>query len=101
VDNSNYTYILKLAHQYGWECLGMQDHTKILFFKREEVILNVYFTSMTVATCLNHLNHGRTQLFRRNVSMDTLKRIFKNPRAHTGAGYLKKHKRIWYGDDEV
>jgi len=49
--------------------------------------INVYWTTGTVGTCLDHPRQGKTQLFRRNVDLSTLREIFKNPRVHTGAGY--------------
>jgi len=49
--------------------------------------INVYWTTGTVGTCLDHPRQGKTQLFRRNVDLSTLREIFKSPRVHTGAGY--------------
>ena len=49
--------------------------------------INIYWTTRTVGTCLNHPRQGKTQLFRRNVDMIQLRSIFKNPRIHTGTGY--------------
>jgi len=55
--------------------------------------INVYYTTGTVATCINHPQQGRTQLFRRNVSLAQLAEIMINPRVHTGVGYQRKRKR--------
>ena len=38
----------------------------------------------TVGTCMDHPNQGKTQLFRRDQTLDSLSAIFKNPRVHTG-----------------
>lgn len=58
--------------------------------------LNVYFTTMTVGTCIDHPFQGKTQLFRRNVTLEQLKEIALDPRIHTGQGYrqvVKQEKR--------
>jgi hypothetical protein len=38
----------------------------------------------TVGTALDHPVKGKTQLFRRNQSLEDLAQIFANPRLHTG-----------------
>jgi hypothetical protein len=58
-------------------------------FKR----LNVYYTTGTVGTCITHPSQGSTQLFRRNVALDLLKQLMRQPRVHTGAGYHRKRPR--------
>ena len=50
----------------------------------------IYFTTGTVKTCINHPRLGKTQLFRRNVGLDELKAIFENPRRHTKKGYRRR-----------
>ena len=57
--------------------------------------LNVYFTTMTVGTCIDHPFQGKTQLFRRNVTLEQLKEIALDPRIHTGQGYRQvvKHEK--------
>jgi hypothetical protein len=59
--------------------------------------INVYYTTGTVGTCLNHPKQGKTQLFRRGVvNMEMLSDIFQNPRIHTGVGYkLRKNMNMW------
>jgi hypothetical protein len=59
--------------------------------------VNVYYTTGTVGTCINHPKQGKTQLFRRGVvSLDMLSDIFQNPRIHTGVGYkFRKNRNIW------
>ena len=49
--------------------------------------LNVYYTTRTVGTCLDHPDKGKTQLFRSAVSDELLLELMYNPRAHTGVGY--------------
>ena len=53
--------------------------------------INVYYTTGTVGTCISHPRQGKTQLFRRNVTLAVLREIIRDPRVHTGAGY---HRRV-------
>jgi len=63
--------------------------------------INVYYTTGTVGTCLNHPKKGKTQLFRRDVSMEQLEQLFIDPRAHTGKGYYRKHQsQYWKSIDD-
>ena len=55
--------------------------------------LNVYYTTGTVATCLDHPWQGKTQLFRRDVSMSLLRQLMREPRLHTGTGYHRRNVR--------
>ena len=52
--------------------------------------LNVYWTTGTVGTCLDHPRQGKTQLFRRNVSLMLLRELMRDPRLHTGTGYHRR-----------
>ena len=45
------------------------------------------FPFFTVQTSMPHQKRGKTQLNRKYVSMDLLKKIFENPRIHTQKGY--------------
>jgi hypothetical protein len=56
--------------------------------------LNVWCTTGTVGSYLNHPAQGKTQLFRREVdSLHDLCAILENPRVHTGDGYHRKRNR--------
>jgi len=79
-----------LASELGWQCVAHQRNIFLLSFKKEDMRVNIYYSKMTVGTCLNHPTSGRTQLFRKKVSLKQLERIFKNPRVHTHKGYYKK-----------
>lgn len=89
-----YKKIKQLARQYDWHCIDTQN--VMLSFKKADVRVNIYWTKMTVATCVNHPTKGKTQLFRRNVTEKQLERIFKNPRVHTGKGYYTKDRGAYY-----
>lgn len=43
----------------------------------------------TVGTCLDHPSKGKTQLFRRNQTLQDVYRILKCPRVHTGTDRVK------------
>jgi len=64
------------------------------------VRINVYYTTGTVATCLDHPHRGKTQLFRRNMTLEDLKEIFEDPRTHTSKGYHRiPNSRLKYNED--
>jgi hypothetical protein len=83
--------IIGTAERHGFRLVDEQPEIGLLIFGRDGVRVNVYSTTMTVATCLNHPLKGRTQLFRRRVGLGLLERIFENPRVHTDRGYREKH----------
>jgi hypothetical protein len=88
-------YVVSMAdmgRKWGWRVIDWQKNISMLSMWRDEVRLNIYTSTMTVGTCLNHPTQGRTQLFRKNVTLEELEVIFKKPRVHTGKGYQKKVK---------
>lgn len=89
--NLEFTAIKHLAKSKGWELLDHQDNIYLASFIKNKVRLNIYYSRGTVATALNHPKKGRTQLFRKNVSWQLLKKIMENPRVHTNIGYYFKH----------
>lgn len=52
--------------------------------------VNVWWTTWTVSTALWHPKKGKTQLYRREVDLPLLRRIFENPRVHTEVGYYTR-----------
>jgi len=82
--------IKSIAEIGGWVFIDHQENIKMLSFKKGCSRINVYYSKMTVATCVNHPKRGKTQLFRRNVTIKQLKQIFNNPRVHTNIGYYQK-----------
>jgi len=79
-----------IAQSYGWKEVDHNKNSRMISFKKESTRINVYYTTGTVGTCLNHPKSGKTQLFRRDITINTLKDIFLNPRVHTGGGYYKR-----------
>lgn len=75
-----------------------QSHV-ISFCKNDSIRINVYYTTRTVGTAIDHPHQGKTQLFRRDCSGSELAEIFKNPRIHTGRGYQTKRARLNPSDE--
>jgi len=79
--------------------IAREDYMEIYFNETSKIVsfcpeydsddnavrINVYWTTGTVGTCLDHPRQGKTQLFRRNVDLSTLRLLFQNPRYHTGS----------------
>lgn len=79
-----------LAISKGWEKISHQENIKMVSFFKLGVRVNIYYSTGSVATSLNHPIKGKTQLYRRGANMELLGKIFDNPRAHTGVGYYRK-----------
>ncbi|KAI8465847.1 MAG: hypothetical protein J3K34DRAFT_435653 [Monoraphidium minutum] len=80
-----------LAAHWGWAEAAHNAESRVLGFTRGGMRVNVYYSTGTVGTCLDHPRRGKTQLFRRGQSLETLSAIFEDPRVHTGAGYYRRH----------
>lgn len=64
---------------------------KLLSFRTDQGFrINVYYTTRTIGTAVNHPVHGTTQLFRRDCTPQQLSDILCNPRAHAGQAYNKR-----------
>ena len=76
------------------DCREVQhrQNSRVISFIRQSVKIKVYYTTGTVGTCLNHPKKGKTQMFRRNDTIDSLQAIFDNPRVRTGSGYFRKNR---------
>ncbi|KAL7541594.1 hypothetical protein ACHAXR_011051 [Thalassiosira sp. AJA248-18] len=93
-------HVKRLAKQENCKLISFSQKSRVISFRKElggddgnnGVRINVYWNTGTVGTCLDHPRQGKTQLFRRNVDMATLRMIFKNPRVHTGAGYHRREQ---------
>lgn len=89
------TKVQRIASSSGWQLTDYQDNIKMISFKKilngSKARINIYLTKMTVATALEHPKQGKTQLYRRNVSLECLGAIFENPRQHTGKGYKTRN----------
>lgn len=91
-----------VAVQFGYTEVDWNETSRVISFCKESVRINVYYTTGTAGTCLHHPVRGKTQLFRRHVSVDQLEQIFRNPRSHTGKGYYytrQSPSQQWKGAD--
>jgi len=79
-----------IAKNAEWDEIDLQENNKLISFVKGSTRINIYYSTMTVGTCLTHPKLGKTQMFRRNVNMRTLEQIFINPRLHTNTGYRQK-----------
>jgi hypothetical protein len=82
--------IRHIAEITEWKEIDLQEQNKMISFAKGTARVNVYYTTMTVGTCINHPRKGKTQMFRRNVNMRMLEQLLNNPRLHTGLGYRTK-----------
>lgn len=84
------TRVTEIANKGSWEFVEFQENIGMVSFKKNGKRINIYLTKMTVATCINHPKHGKTQLFRKNCTIEEIIKIFNNPRIHTQKGYREK-----------
>ena len=88
------TAVMAIAQAHGWAFAKVDRSTGMISFTKEyngsQARINIYRTTMTVTTQLNHPKQGKNQLHRKHVSTELLKKIFKNPRIHTKKGYRRK-----------
>lgn len=98
--------IVALAAKYKWKLREDQTDIGLLIFEKMCSVfdgdtinghaqINVYTTTMTVTTIVNHPKRGRGQMYRRDVDWRFLDWIFKNPRVHASrfkhpGGYFPK-----------
>lgn len=74
---------------HGWNIVSYHARTYVINLSRDKDRMNIYLTTMTVQTAINHPKKGKTQLNRKNITPAELEKILKNPRQHTGKGYYK------------
>ena len=81
----NLERVRKLAREEGLTEVYFNEDSCVVSFVKQDVNgedsarINVYWTIGTVGTCLNHPRQGRTQLFCRNMDLESLAQIFRNP----------------------
>lgn len=94
-----------VATRHNYEEINFNETSKMISFRGgigKSTRINVYYTTGTVGTCLNHPKKGKTQLFRRGVSsLEQLEEMFENQRLHTGDGYYNRSsiKQPWKRGD--
>lgn len=80
--------IRAIAARFSYEEIQWNETSRVISFRNDSdqqgnIRINVYYTTGTVATCLHHPYKGKTQLFRRNQTSDSLQAIFSNPSANS------------------
>lgn len=78
-----------IANACNYERIDHQVNIGMASYQKGITRINIYLTKMTVCTYIDHPKTGKNQLFRKNVDLKTLRKIFENPRVHTGKGYRK------------
>ena len=75
----------KVAEEFGYNEIPLRELEQrymISFYQTStNTRINVYFTTGTVGSCLDHPRQGKTQVFGRNMTNDDLRQILKNPHA--------------------
>lgn len=92
--------IIELAKSLGYE-ERREETSATLFFKEispkhdmPPCLLNIYYTTRSIMSFMNHPTAGTNELWRSNAykDIDELKTYFENPRKHSGKGYRNKNK---------
>ena len=86
----NIKQIREFSVRYFWKEIDFQPKNCMISFSKGRMRLNVYYTTLTVASCLSHPTKGKTQLFRKCLKLEEVEKIFVNPRVHTNKGYYTK-----------
>ena len=84
-------FIRGIAAVFDLEEICHNSTSRVISFRSDDnERINVYYTTRTIGTALDHPSQGKTQLFRRKCTVDDLKKILQNPRSHTEKGYTKR-----------
>lgn len=84
---ANLYLVIQLMYENGWTMIKFHESNYIMNLERGKVKMNVYLTTLTIQTSMNHPKKGKTQLNRKKLTQNELKTVFKNPRVHTKKGY--------------
>eukprot|EP00978_Attheya_sp_CCMP212_P012556 scaffold31362_cov45-Attheya_sp.AAC.5 len=92
-DGWSVDFVRGAALSNGLKEVTYNPASRVISFQTQDgVRINIYYSTRTIGTALDHPNQGKTQLFRRKCSSQNLFEILQNPLSHTGKGY-KKHPR--------
>jgi hypothetical protein len=82
-----------LGASLGWDKVyDLPLQPPMASYQKESIRLNFWLSTGTVGSYLEHPRQGKTQLFRRDISMSDARSVFENPRTHTGAGYHRRQE---------
>ncbi len=99
ISSLNLLDVKTLAEQENWGCVYTnQQHSVVSFSDKragETISVNVFYDKAVVGIWFHHPRMGKTQSFRQQVDLADLRKIFRDPRVHTGDGYsnIKKQKK--------
>ena len=84
-----------VAASLGLREIQYNEQSRVIAFLKDgddgvRARINVYYTTGTVGTALEHPSQGSTQLFRRGCNLQEVKAIMSNPRVHTNKGYKRR-----------
>ena len=92
----------RIAAAHGWTKVSAHNSMAPMnSYLKGTSRLNFWLTTGTVGSYLEHPAQGKTQLFRRQVTMEEAEQLFANPRQHTGRGYqhTSHHPRAGVGSN--
>ena len=83
-----------LAEEFDYSKLAVHPNNdgRMCSYVRGHEKVHVYLKTGTVATCIDHPRHGKTQLFRRNLKWEEICDVFQNLFVKTA---LRIKFRIW------
>lgn len=88
------------ANDRCWRCVYTNEQESVVSFSvdraRETISVNVFYDRAVVGIVTYHPRMGKTQSFKHKVGLADLKKIFRDPKAHTGDGHhhnTKKQKK--------
>jgi hypothetical protein len=88
--------VRELARQHDLEEIQFNPQSRIVSFSQQTddgpVRINVYYSTGTVGTALDHPVQGPTQLFRRRCTVGELNSIMSDLRWHSGRGHRRRRK---------
>lgn len=88
---ANMRFVLKCMQTAHWQFLNYHPNNYVLNLYRDGVRMNVYLSTMTIQTAMNHPKKGKTQLNSKGLTQGQVADVFINPRLHTnGKGYHRK-----------
>lgn len=83
--------VRKAAAGTSFHLISHNKSSKLLSFRSGTTRINVYYITAVVGTCLDHPTKGKTQLFRRNIDLNFLALLFRDPRIHYSKGYYTRN----------
>ena len=83
-------FLRGMAEAYDLNEISHNITSRCISFRNNNDRINIYYSTRTIGTALDHPSQGKTQLFRRKCTVEDLKKIFQYPRSHSGKGYKRR-----------